>query len=157
MPKRSQGLRLDPSVAAPVIQEPVALGKRDRLGIPYDVANGLAWLKGPYVLGVLDEPGRILLFDWATQSPSVLSHRAQLIQSSEWELLKLLEDRYRRIQIAEDYRITMTLAYILHLKLPPDANSYVHVSRIEDSIEIVSTEYRDKQLAKSCSAFPDLP
>jgi hypothetical protein len=157
MPKTPKGLRLEPSKPAPVAQEAVQLGLRDRLGLPADVARGVSWIEAPYALGVLDEPGKITLLDWDAESPAVLSARQRLSEERDWATLRLLEDRYRRIELAKDYRITLTVSHMLHLGLAVRASAYVYVCRIGDSIEVMSPRYRDTQLAGGLTAFPDLP
>jgi hypothetical protein len=164
MSRRPQGLRLEPSASGeqPVAQEPVQLHARGRLGLPLEITKGVTWLTNPqatdvYALAVLDEPGKITLRSWESEGSSVLAERNRLIKTEEYETLRMLEDRYRRVQVAKDGRVTLTLTHVLHLGLPENEDAYVYVARVGEAIEIMTCAYRDSQIRRAALAFPNLP
>lgn len=162
MARHAQGLRLDPSTSdQPVVQEPVQVGDRGRLGIPVEVSKGLSWLSvasaETFALGVLDDPGRIVLHAWEPGGEAVVAERTRMIGAGDYQGLRMLEDRYRRISIAKDGRLTLTLSHQLHLGSPLEEGAYVFVVRVGDVVEILSLSYRDKQIARAADAFPNLP
>jgi len=162
MAGRSQGLRLDPTSVQPVLQEPVQLCRRDRLGIPLEIANAVPWLAKRasaevFALAVLEEVGKITLRSWEVYGPAVLTEHQRLIDSSDFESLRLLDDKYRRVQIPKDARITLTLSHILHLGLPTDLDTYVYVALVGESIQVFSAGFRDRQLSRAPAMFPELP
>jgi len=162
MAGRPQGLKLDPALTAPVLQEPVQLCARDRLGIPLEIANAAPWMAERaggdlLALAVLEAPGKIALRSWKADSPAVLDVRRQLVDALDHQAIRILEDKYRRVQIAKDARVTLTLSHILHLGLPPDSDAYVYVALVGEVIEILSTDFRNQQLARVTSMFGELP
>jgi hypothetical protein len=164
MTRRLQGLPLDPSgsTVQPVLQEPVQLRARGRLGLPLEIVKRVSWLAGQtaevnFALAILNEPGQIALRSWESEAQPILAERKRLIQAEEYETLRMLEDRYRRIQVAKDGRVTLTLTHILHLGLPVHDDAYVFVSLVGKGIEIMSPAYRDHQIKRASAAFPDLP
>jgi hypothetical protein len=164
MTRRPQGLPLDPAASdmVPVLQEPVQLRDRGRLGLPLEIVKRIGWLTdltsdSNFALAILNEPGYIELRSWESEAQPILTERKRLIQTQEHATLRLLEDRYRRIQVAKDGRVTLTLSHILHLGLPVDDDAYVFVSLVGKAIEIMSPTYRDHQIKRGSVAFPDLP
>ena len=151
---RPRGLDLDPAMAAPVGQEVVTIDDRGRIRIPGWLVADLDWFNFTqgaerYVLGVFEEPERIELRSWAQGSPAVLDFRAKLLQAGNYPAIRLLEDRYRRIEIPKDLRPTLGDGARAHLRLGPDQNSYVYFFRTGDTIEIASTTYRDRVLREA--------
>jgi len=163
--RRPQGLSLDPNSADSARQEPVQLRERGRLGLPLDLVNALAWLAKRnkaevFALAVLDECGRITLRCWEKDGPSVLDERNRLLEAGDHESVRLLEDRYNRIQVPKDARITLTVSHLLHLGLPTELEAdtqYLYVALVGESIQIFSEDFRDRQLARASTLFQDLP
>jgi len=112
--------KLDPDRPQLTVQRVVRLAQRGRISIPREVADGLSWLhrrQAVRSLGVFNEPGCLVLHAWESESPSVLARQAQLSDEVNLEGLRLLQDRYRLINIAADLRITLTLDDVTHLGL----------------------------------------
>jgi hypothetical protein len=154
--------RLDPeSREQPVAQDVVPLGARGRIVIPAQVAAGIAWLEHRpgdecHALAIFDEPGSIILHPWDDVAGKVLAKRQRLIENSDFEALRLLQDRFHRIPISADLRITLTLADVTHLGLHYQSASYVYVFREDNQIGIMSPSHRDKLLAEASATFSDL-
>ncbi len=162
MAGRPQGLKLDPGSAHAAHQEPIQLCGRDRLGLPLEIANSVPWLAmrattEVFALAVLVEPGLMTLLSWQEHGTAVVKERQRLIESGDSESLRLLDDRYRRVQIPKDARITLTLSHILHLGLPTDLNAHVYAALVGETVQILSTEYRDQQLSRARALFAHLP
>jgi len=163
MTRHLQGLPLDPSSSAlhPVLQEPVQLRARGRLGLPLEIVKRVSWLADQtaetnFALAILDEPGHIELRSWKSEALPILAEQKRLIEAEEYGSLRLLEDRYRRIQVAKDGRVTLTLTHILHLGLPADDDAYVFVSLVGNFVEIASLSHRNQQLRGASATFPNL-
>lgn len=159
---RPPARRLDPdSREQPVAQEVVPLGARGRIVIPAQVAAGIAWLEHRpggecHALAVFDEPGSIVLHPWDDVAERVIAKRQKLLEDSDFEALRLLEDRFHRIPISADLRITLTLTDVVHLGLSYKSVSYVYIYREDDQIGIMSPAHRDKLLSEAFSTFSDL-
>jgi len=162
MAGRPQGLKLDPNSAHAAHQEPIQLCGRDRLGLPLEIVNSVPWLAmrattEVFALAILGEAGLMTLFSWQEHGAAVVKERQRLIDSEDFDSLRLLDDRYRRVQIPKDARITLTLSHILHLGLPTDLDAHLYVALVGEAIQILSSEYRDQQLSRARALFPSLP
>jgi hypothetical protein len=166
MPRASE-LPLDPSGPSPLSQHVVAVEERNRIRLPASLVSSVTWLAKPgddaTALMVLEVPGRICLRSWEQFGEGVLARRRQLIQeveegdtAAEEELL-LLEDRYHRVQLPKERRLTLTARGVLHLGLAEGARSSVYVARVFDRIVIMSPAYRDDRLRTGSVALSDLP
>ena len=73
---------------------------------------------------VLREPGRLELLCWDTAGIQVIERRRQIAEaarsdSSLWEALRNLEDRYHRLPLPADRRkISLGANALLHLGIP---------------------------------------
>jgi hypothetical protein len=166
MPRRSE-LPLDPSGPGPVSQHVVAVKERNRIGLPASLVSSVTWLAKPgddvTALMVLEVPGRISLRSWEQFGEGVLARRRELIReveegdSAAEEELLLLEDRFLRVQLPKERRLTLTARGVLHLGIPEGARSSVYVARVFDRVVITSAAYRDDRLKTGSVALSDLP
>jgi hypothetical protein len=155
---RPQGSDLDPEILLPVAQEVVTIDARGRVRIPAWVVTGVGWLDSysdgkRYALGIFDEPGRIELRSWDENAASVVAQRRELGKAKNYRAVRLLEDRYRKVEIPKDLRPSLGDSSVAHLGLPPDRESHVYIFRTEDIVEIVAPTYRDKVLADARQMF----
>lgn len=161
---------LDPDHQAPITQEVADIDERRRLRFPASFVTAVSWLSGKEAskeaLMVLDEPGRIVLLPWEIEGARIVKRRLELIEMAEHddsalEDLRLLEDRYKRIQklSKKDLRLTLTDEIMFHLGIMPTkkVKAYVYILRIKDRLEIWSAKYRDDQLLSHDNALPELP
>jgi hypothetical protein len=71
--------------------------------------------------------------------------------------LLLLEDRYHRIALPNEARLTLKSEWLLHLGLEEGVRSRVYIERAVDRVLIMSKEYRDQRLRTGSVALSDLP
>lgn len=169
MPKAESSISaLDPDHPAPLAQQAAEIDERGRLRIPASFIEATIWLSAKGASGealmVLDEPGRIILLPWETEGARVVKRRLELIDLAEHddsasEDLRLLEDRYKRLQIhKKDLRPTLTNEIKAHLGIVPfKAEAVVYVLRTKNGLEIWSAKYRDDRLSSREGALYDLP
>jgi hypothetical protein len=163
MSLRPQGLQLDAGDdRKPIVQEPVALRGRDRLGIPMEVMRSVSWLnrREPKVeslaLGIFDRPGRFVLRDWGVHGQSVLDERRTLVDRGDLSSLRLLEEVFKRLLISGDGRITLTLTQLLHLGIKPGDTAHLFVTAVADDIEIATVDFRNGILQGAAVQFSAL-
>lgn len=162
---RPPELVFDPAHLGPVAQAAVTVDERGRIQLPRKIVSPLTWIeKTPTeALAVLAEPGVVRFHSWKDAAPVVLEKRSQLIdrartEPAALELLRLLEDRYKRFQIPTGARPTLTSEMILHLKLPSDQESSIFVWRIENVLELNSIEFRNSNRnIEELDELADLP
>lgn len=140
----------------------VSVDGRGRLAIPRWLAAEARWLGTPSTshrtaLGVMDAPGHIRLLDWTVNSVSVLERAEHYISSGELELLRTLLDRYLRIEIGSDLRLTLSPPAIAHLFTADPTPATVYLYRIADVLEVETTSYRAERLRRVEAVFGDLP
>jgi hypothetical protein len=166
-PKRVSELPLDPSGSGPVSQGVAAVDERGRIRLPAGVASSVTWLAKPgdaaTALMVLEVPGRISLRSWEQFGEGLLARRRELIREAEEgdaaaeEDLLLLEDRYHRVPLPKERRLTLKAEGLLHLGILEGARSTVYIARVFDRIVITSREYRDNRIRTGSVALSDLP
>jgi len=157
---RQADTRLDAQY--PLGQEVIAVDPRGRIRIPTGLTGGIGWLDsrgtaGCLALCVMDAPGTISLLSWEGESPAVVARRRQLETEGDHESVRLLDDRYRRLLIPKDLRLTLSLSHLVHLGLPPNATSAIYVFRMSQGLELVAPSKRDEQLLAAQADFLDLP
>jgi hypothetical protein len=156
-------LSLDPENPGPVIQSVVYVDDRGRFQLPSRILGG--WITKSattYALAVLTEPGKIKLHPWNEAGELVLLKRRELIQQASsdetaLELLRALEDRYKRFQIPIGARPTLTSEMASHLGLAPLAPISLYAWRIQNILELHSVNLRTKELAVDWEALRGLP
>ncbi len=150
-------MELDSSHPAPVHQELVEIGDRHRLYIPARLTVDLSWSGSSNCLGIFDVPGRFFLASWEDHSSDILERRNMLLKQEEFELLQLLQERYRLIPMPKEMRLTLTATLLAHLGVLESTHLALYVSRIDERIEITSQEFRNSRLANARSEFRVLP
>lgn len=140
--------------------------ERGRVRIPSDLADRVPWLRSrkaaiPSLL-ILEDHGHARLLCWDTYSHSVLARREKLIEDAESDseallALQVLEDRYQRLSIPLDLRPTLSNEILLHFGIIDPFDKPIYVSRVLDTIELLSEEYRNSRLIRSSELLKDLP
>jgi hypothetical protein len=164
--KGASGLPLDPEAPDQFVLQIVDFGEdRLRITVPARVASAVGWLAGEatVALMVFDEIGRIDLYPWDAAGEIVLSRHRELTEDATaghraaLDGLLVLQDRYHRVLIGKDRRITIGMQGEYHLRLDGIKNAAIYVAGIVNRITIMTREYRDQQLRKAPSALSDLP
>jgi len=111
---------------------------------------------------VLVEPGRLSLRQWATSGPQIVARYEQLSSSSDdddLEVLRLIQDRYRRLPIPKDRRPYLGDEALQHLGLPTTrgVKSPVYVAVYPDRIDVLGSTYREERLVSGDPSLDDLP
>lgn len=159
------GFGLDPDLPGPVEQAVADIDRRGRLRIPSRLAAGMDWLGAAAAsvdaLAVLDEPGRIILLSWKERSAELLAKRRALIEEAPevdaLQALRLLENRYKRINIPKELRPTLGPETLIHLDLPIGVESHVYVTRVLDALEVMSPAYRNEHFLTTSEVLAGLP
>lgn len=165
---RPAGLQLDPDRPGPIAQAVVQGSGRGRFRLPADVVRGATWLGSTEAmvesLVVFEDPGYLVLLPWSPDGDRVIARRRELIasineksESEEIEALRVLEDRYKRVKIGKDLRVTLSPEMLQHLRLQRETAAQVYVVRVQDRIELISPDTRDRRLASGHPALDDLP
>lgn len=166
MPKgRPPDLVFDPEYPGPVAQAVAYVDDRGRIQLPKKIIGGLNWIakdRTTDALVVLTEPDVVRLRSWDDGANLVLQRRRQLIERAHSEpaaidLLRALEDRYKRFQIPSGARPTLTTDMILHLGLSPFTPVSIYVWRILNVVELNSSAHRAKELEVDWEELGDLP
>lgn len=144
---RPPELPLDPEVPGPITQTVVHIDDRGRVQLPAKFLQG--WERPSFALAVLAEPGKLRLLRWVDAGPAVLAKRRELIERATrdpltLEILRALEDRYKRLHIPADCRPTLTAEMIAHLGVSLLADIYAW--RVDQLIDLNSRETRLKEL-----------
>jgi hypothetical protein len=152
----------DPEEKESVRQVVVSLDERGRIKLPVRITESLSWLADRDTLAVLSTPGIIRLYPWTPAGEAVLRRRRELLERtkdepSTYEILRALEDRYKRLKIPKSVRPTLTNEMILHLGLAPYVSTSVYLWRIADTVEINSSPHRTQHLADEWEELSDLP
>jgi hypothetical protein len=163
MAGRPSGESLDPDLPGPVAQEVVELDPRGRVLLSPRIIAEISWLaKGEVLsLAVLDRPKVVRLLSFDRHGTSVLARRRFLISVVETrpgalEALARLEDRYHRVRIPQDRRVTLSNLLLAHLGIQAGA-ALLYVERLLDEIHIISPEGRSQMIALADEQLADLP
>ena len=159
---RPKDLPFDPDERESVRQAAVNLDDRGRMKIPAKMVENLSWLAGRDTLAVLSVPGIIRLHPWTPAREAVLRRRRELVERAKdesltYEILRALEDRYKRFRIPKSVRPTLTNEMILHLGLPLSIPASIYIWRIADTVEINSSPHRIQHLVDEWEELSDLP
>jgi DNA-binding transcriptional regulator/RsmH inhibitor MraZ len=127
----------------------------------------VTWIEAPKTqteaLAVFNDPGQLLLLPWDPDGEQrVVARRRELTEAAAEDpeaiaALQALENRYERIVIDKEFRITCSSEFLQHLGTRRGISSQVYVVRVQDRIEVLSTNFRDQQLKAGHSALDDLP
>lgn len=145
------------AICAP--HEIVDIDDRSRIVLPTRLLDGLDWLTNAEAgrcLAVLPEPGAIRLLSWEAHAVKYASTHDKLLGRERYEDLRLLEDRYRTLQVT-DRRPTLGESLMFHLGLELGVPAKVYIWRVADYLEILTIAARNLKLANAGKAFPDLP
>jgi hypothetical protein len=156
---------LDPEFRGPIIQVIEDIDDRGRLDFPPRVAEYVEWLSKQVTqcLMVLREPGRLELLCWDTEGIQVIERRRQIAEaaksdSSMWEALRNLEDRYHRLSLPADHRkISLGANALLHLGLPEKVISPVYLIGFPDRVGVLSPSRRNQLIQEIPAILSDLP
>ena len=162
---RPSGVRLDPNFPGPIIQVIEDIDDRGRLDFPPRVAEYVDWLskRATQCLMVLREPGRLELLCWDTAGIQVIERRRQIAEaarsdSSLWEALRNLEDRYHRLPLPADRRkISLGANALLHLGIPEKVFGQVYLIGFPDGIGVLSPLRRNELIQEIPAILSDLP
>jgi hypothetical protein len=97
------------------------------------------------------------LLDWKEHEAAVRAEESRLISESDFEGLRILDDRFRRLKILSDFRITLSLRDLAHLDISVSRDPLVHVFRVRNDIRIMSREARNSELVANAPRFENLP
>jgi hypothetical protein len=152
----------DPDERSPVRQAVATVDDRGRFKLPIRISEGVEWLNGRETLAILRTPGVIRLRQWEIEGEAVLRRRRELIEEAKsdpalLEIVRALEDRYKRFRIPPSGRPTLTDEMLLHLSLKPSVPASIYVWCISDTIELASTDHRIVTLATRWEELDGLP
>lgn len=164
---RPSGEALDPELLGPFAQELVDVDDRGRVLLSPRIVAEIAWLnnlpKGgeAQALAVLDHPLRVRLLSLEQHGALVIARRRQLISiidsdPAAEEALIALEDKYHRVRIPQDRRITLSNLLAAHLEIQPGETS-MYVERIRDELRLLSPKARFQRLGRTNQYLRDLP
>jgi hypothetical protein len=155
---RPSGLELDTNHPLPVAQHVSDIDVRGRVYVPAWFTAEIAWFRPDIqVLAIFDEPGLIRLCSWAEHSQPVIERRRRLADLGDFEGVRLLEDRYRSVHIPADRRPTLGDAAKLHLGIAEIDKAFVYLIRVEDTLRVISADYRNRDLQRVRGSFAGLP
>ncbi len=162
---RPPGLPLDPQNPTSAPQQAVKIGKRNRLVLPQHIAASIPWIKAEGkpidALGIFEAPGKIVLASWDTAA-LVLERRTELVEAAKTdveaaEMLRRLEDCYRKVHIQTGLRIVLTTDWFVHLDPERGKLTHVYVARTAGVLQILSPAYRNMELAEFSRSEGGLP
>ncbi len=151
--------------SATVSQEIAEIDERGRIHFLQRWTKKISWLHDlssieKETLAILIEPGRVSFRDWEPEGPRIIERYKELEGDTDnFEVLRLLQDRYQRLIISKDRRPYLGDAILTHLGLPTSriAKSPVYISVFPDKIDVLSRGYRDQALIVGHPAINDLP
>ncbi len=158
-------MRLDPDFSGPIIQVIEDIDDRGRLDFPPRVAEYVDWLsrRATQCLMVLREPGRLELLCWDTAGVQVIERRRYIAEgarsdSSLWEVLRNLEDRYHRLSLPADRRkISLGANALLHLGVSEKVTSPVYLVGFPDRVGVLSPLRRNQLIQEIPAILSELP
>lgn len=166
MAGRPSGENLDPETTGLVAQDVVELDLRGRVLLSPRIVAEVGWLdklaKGDVqALAVLDRPMIVRLISFEEYGAIVLARRRQLISIVDsdpdaLETLILLEDRYHRINIPHDRRITLSNLLVAHLEIKPGEGA-LYVERLRNEVRFLSPQARSRRLLSKNEQLIGLP
>jgi hypothetical protein len=163
---RPSGDPLDLEIPGPVAQDVVEVDQRGRVLLSPRIVADIGWLskleKGEVQsLAVLDRPMTVRLLSFEVYGNVVLARRRELIRVIDQdpdalETLVLLEDRYHRIKIPHDRRLTLSSVLAAHLEVKP-GESIVYVERLRDEVRLLSPRIRSQRVLSTIEQLAGLP
>jgi hypothetical protein len=166
MAGRPSGEALDPELSGPVAQDLIEVDHRGRVLLSPRIISEIHWLnnspKGDLqALAILDRPKTVRLLSFDEAGAAVLSRRRQLIgmidtDRTSLEELVLLEDRYHRVKIPQDRRLTLSNLLIAHLEVKP-GETFLYVERVAEEVRLLSPEGRMRRISSADQQLSGLP
>jgi hypothetical protein len=166
MAGRSSGETLDPETPGPFAQDLVDVDPRGRVLLSPRIVAQIAWLdnlaKGEVLgLAVLDRPLTVRLLSFEEYGDAVLARRRQLISMIDNDpaaeaALIVLEDRYHRIRIPQDRRVTLSNLLVAHLEIKA-GESNMYVERLRDEVWLLSSRARSQRFTSANEFLGGLP
>lgn len=163
---RPSGEPLDLEMPGPVAQDVVEVDPRGRVLLPPRIVADIGWLDnlpegGAQSLAVLDRPRILRLLSFDQTGVAVLARRRELIAmvDSEPEALEelvLLEDRYHRIRISQDRRVTLSNLLVAHLEIRPGETA-LYIERVGQEVRLISPAARSQRLISTPKELKGLP
>jgi hypothetical protein len=155
------------SETGPFDQAIASIGARGRVSLPSQIVEELEWISpGETVdaLGILEQPGTVRLVDFRQYGRVVIERRITLIadavvNADALHSLTILEDRYHRVPITTDRRITLNKLLLSHLDviIEETGETAIYVERKQQELFLLSKFARTQRLKLSRAALPNLP
>ncbi len=163
---RPRGWELDPKNRNPAAQQIVEFDERDRIRLPAQFLECIPWLQGIEgsrdALLILNGLNEGAIVDWVENSQAILETRVALLENfNEVETaaddLRLLEDRYFRVKVSKDLRVTFPDEAIFHFGLHTESRRILYTFADSHGIRFLA-KIRRVELGKEFQkVFPDLP
>jgi hypothetical protein len=164
---RPSGNPVIPDAEALVTQELAEIDERGRLHLLPRWARRTNWLPLPPAgnldaLVVLAEPGRLSFLSWEPDGPRIVQRYRDLSMTedgADFEALRMLQDRYRKLSISTDRRPSLGDAALQHLGLPTTRGlrSNVYVVVMPSRIDVLGPTYRNMRNEGGHPALDGLP
>jgi hypothetical protein len=162
---RPSGLSVFAEDEAPVIVAVTTVEKRGRLSIAPRWRKRIPWLTGSGPIEALmtfNEPGLITISDWKKDGPRIQQRFEELSKSDDadaLEALRLIQDRFQRLNIPSKERPSLGDAALAHLGLNTERNRKftIYICVYPDRVELLSHEYRNSKLLEGHPLIDDLP
>jgi hypothetical protein len=163
---RPSGEPLDLGTPGPVAQELVEVDPRGRVLLLPRIMAEIDWLDKPVkgeaqALAILDHPMIVRLVSFDDYGGAVLARRRELISAIDsdpdaLETLMLLEDRYHRVKIPNDCRITLSNLLVAHLEIQL-GKATLYVERLRNELRLLSPHARSQRLLSAAEQLKGLP
>lgn len=127
-----------------------------KVTVPADICEAVGWPSGRKgslsLIADLDEPGHLILLLAEVARPLIRALADQLEADDTAESVdaqQVVSDRYQPLNIdAKGHRVRLTEHVLIHLGVAPGANPWLFITARGDRVEVMTTEYRNKRLAK---------
>lgn len=166
MAGRPSGEVLDSQTSGPFAQDLVEIDPRGRVLLSPRIVAEINWLdnlsKGEVLgLAVLDRPLTVRLLSFAQYGDVVVARRRELIRIIDSDpeaerALIALEDRYHKVRIPQDRRVTLSNLLIAHLEIRV-GHANIYVERFRDEMRLLSLKARTQRLSDGNDYLRDLP
>lgn len=149
-----------PADRAKLLYEVATLDSRGRLNYHTRWSERAGWGKDDMdVLFVLESPGLITCVPWDEHGPTILAKYSELelAQPPDWAGLGVLHDRYHRVSIGSDRRVTLSELMLVHLGIELESERRKLVATVRPgSIALMSLEERKRRTVEGSQSLLDL-
>lgn len=146
---------------AKLLYEVASLDGRGRINFHARWCDRAGWGKADLdVLFVLESPGLITCLPWERNGQAILERYSELEQAlpPDWVGLSHLHDRYHRVSIGTDRRVTLSELMQLHVGVEPGSERCKLVAMaFPGSVVLMSIEERARRLAQNSRDMQGLP